>query len=231
MKKSFIEVSAFLIFILFSCEKADNYLAPDGGIYGTIYDAETNEPVPLPVQGANGVIINLFEQNTSATKSIDFYAKYDGTYKNSQVFDGEYKVVINGPFVEVPEKKIIINGQTEANFTAIPYSRIDASSTVSGQIVTVTYKVSTTSSDFKVNEVYGYWNFAPGIDNNTNNYASKITKTNNITDGIIVFDLGNNAIFQSNLYKIKSNGNKVYFRIGAKTNGVINYSKIIEVTL
>jgi hypothetical protein len=229
MKKSIVKIFTLLILVLTSCDNEDNYPAPNGGIYGTIYDAETNEPVPLPVQGPSGVIINLFEQNTSATKSIDFYAKHDGTYKNSQVFNGEYKVVVNGPFVQIPEKTVFIKGQTEANFTVIPYSRIDASAVVSGQVVTVTYKVSPSNPDFNVGEVYGYWNFAPGIDNSTNNYAGKIIVKN--TAGTIVFDLENDEMFRSNFYKIKNNGNRLYFRIGAKSQGVINYSKTIEVTL
>ena len=29
----------------------DNYESPNGGIKGQILDAETNEPIPLPVQG------------------------------------------------------------------------------------------------------------------------------------------------------------------------------------
>ena len=42
----------------------DNYESPNGGIKGQILDAETNEPIPLPVQGSTGVIINMFEHNT-----------------------------------------------------------------------------------------------------------------------------------------------------------------------
>ena len=32
-------------------------------------------------------------------------------------------------------------------------------------------------------------------------------------------------------YKIQVNGNRVYFRIGAKTNGYVNYSEVMEVTI
>ena len=57
-----------------SCvNELDNYDEPNGGISGTIVDAETGEAVPLPVQGSTGVIIKMMEQNTGATKSVDFY--------------------------------------------------------------------------------------------------------------------------------------------------------------
>ena len=72
----------------------DNYESPNGGIKGQILDAETNEPIPLPVQGSTGVIINMFEQNTDATQSVDFYAKMDGSYENAKLFNCDYKIVV-----------------------------------------------------------------------------------------------------------------------------------------
>jgi hypothetical protein len=229
-----IKISAFMLFALLTlalsgCKDLDNYDAPAGGLHGTIMDASTNEPIPLPVQGSSGVIINLFEQNTSATKSIDFYAKDNGTYENSQVFNGEYRVVVNGPFVQVAENTVVVKGQTELNFTAVPYSRIEATAVAAGKSVTVTYKVTPSSPEFKTTEVYGYWNFAPGIDNSGSNYAEKLTSAN--VTGTMVFNMENSSVFKSNLYKITNNGNKVYFRIGAKTNGIVNYSKTILLTL
>lgn len=228
-KKSVFGLFAILTLVMFGCEDLDNYDAPDGGIYGTILDASTNQPVPLPVQGSSGVIINLVEQNTSATKSIDFYAKHDGTYANSQIFSGDYQVVVNGPFTEVAEQTISISGQTQINFSVTPFARIEASASASGKTITVSYDVTATSPDFNVSEVYGYWNFAPGVDNSGNNHAEKVTVSE--TAGTIVFDLANSTAFQSNEFKISDNGNKVYFRIGAKTEGVINYSETVELTL
>ncbi|MEL7588839.1 MAG: DUF3823 domain-containing protein [Prolixibacteraceae bacterium] len=228
LKKSALLAVAGLALTLAGCNELDNYDAPSGGIHGSILDAATNEQVPLPVQGSSGVIINMFEQSSSATKSIDFYAKENGTYENSQVFNGDYKVVVNGPFVQVAENTVTIKGRTELNFTVVPYSRIKATASASGKSITITYNVTATSPDFTISEVYGYWNFAPGIDNSGNNYAEKVTSK--FTSGTWVFDLENSSVFKSNLYKIAGNGNKVYFRIGAKTNGIINYSHTIEIT-
>lgn len=220
---------AFFAIVLSGCKELDNYDAPGGGIHGTILDASTNEPIPLPVQGPSGLIINLFELNTKATKSIDFYARENGTYENSQVFNGEYRVVINGPFVQATENTVVIKGQTQLDFSAVPYSRITANATASGKLVTVTYNVTPSSPDYKTTEVYGFWNFAPGVDNTGSNYAEKQTSAN--VAGTLTFNLESSAVFKSNSYKIANNGNKVYFRIGAKTNGVVNYSKTVEIVL
>ena len=228
MKKISLLIMAVCSLCFSSClSDLDNYDAPNGGIKGRILDAETNEPVPLPVQGSTGVIINMFEQNTNATKSIDFYAKMDGTYENSQLFNCEYRIVVNGPFVTKSEEFVTVKGQTAFDIKATPYARISASAQVSGKKVTLTYKVIPTNPAFNVSEVYGYWNFAPGVDNGNANQAGK--QTMKTTEGTIAFDLENDKTFKDNLYKINANGNKIYVRIGAKTENVINYSTIIEV--
>ena len=204
----------------------DNYESPNGGIKGQILDAETNEPIPLPVQGSTGVIINMFEQNTDATQSVDFYAKTDGSYENTKLFNCDYKFVVNGPFVSPCEEFVTVKGQTTLNLKATPYARINASARVEGKTITITYKVNPTNSNFKVSEVYGYWNFAPGVDNGNANQAGKQTVKEQ--EGTIVFDLENDKNYQDNLYKIKGNGNKIYVRVGAKTESAVNYSIIIE---
>ncbi len=230
MKKIYLFLASACLLGLTSClNDLDNYDAPNGGIKGTIYDAETNEPIPLPVQGSTGVIINMFEQNTNATKSVDFYAKMDGTYENSKMFNCDYKIVVNGPFVSACEGAITVKGQTTFDIKATPFARISATAQASSKTITVSYKVTPTNSSYNVSEVYGYWNFAPGVDNGAANYAGKQTVKD--TEGTMTFDLTNNSTFNSNIYKINSNENKIYIRVAAKTEGVINYSNIVAVTI
>ena len=50
-----IGLTALFACFVAACENdIDNYDAPNGGVYGTIYDKETNEPVPMPVPGSSG---------------------------------------------------------------------------------------------------------------------------------------------------------------------------------
>lgn len=230
MKKISVLLMAACSFLLTGClNDLDNYDAPNGGIKGQILDAETNAPIPLPVQGSTGVIINMFEQNTGATKSVDFYAKYDGSYENAQMFNCDYRIVVNGPFVSPCEEIVTVKGMTTVDLKAIPYARIDATASVSGKTVTIAYKVVPTNSSYTVAEVYGYWNFAPGVDNGGANQAGKVTVKE--AEGTITFDLANNATYKSNLNKIQANGNKIYLRIGAKTENAINYSTVQTVVV
>ncbi len=228
MKKiALLFISICTIFFAGCENELDNYDGPNAGIKGRILDAQTNEPIPLPVQGPTGVIINLFEQDTNASKSVDFYAKMDGSYEHSQIFSCNYKVVVKGPFVGACEEIVNVKGQTTHDFKATPYARITAEATVNGKVVTIKYKVTPSYNNFNISEVYGFWNFAPGVDNGSSNNAGKITKTE--TEGTMVFDLTTNSNYTSNIHKISSNNNKIYVRIGAKTEGVVNYSKIVEV--
>ena len=179
----------------------DNYESPNGGIKGQILDAETNEPIPLPVQGSTGVIINMFEQNTDATQSVDFYAKMDGSYENAKLFNCDYKIVVNGPFVSPCEEFVTIKGQTTLDLKATPYARINASAQVTGKKITITYKVNPTSSNFNVSEVTVTWNFAPGVDNGNANQAGKQTVKEQ--EGTIVFDLENDKPIKTICTKYK----------------------------
>ncbi len=214
-----------------SCtNEIDNYDAPAGGIKGTVYDAATNEPIPLPTQGDGGVLVNLFEQHTGATRSVDFRAKQDGTYENSQLFDGEYKIVVNGPFVDKCEGAVTVQGQTTCDLKATPYSRIDIQAAVdAANRIRITYSAVPSNPSFTVSEVSLMWNFAPGVDVNSSNYAAKATAGS--SSGTYTFDLAADKNFNDNLYKIVSNGKKIYVRAAAEVKGNINYSNVVELQI
>jgi hypothetical protein len=212
-----------------SINELDNYDAPNGGIYGTIIDKETGNPVPLPVQGSTGLMISIMEQGTDATKPVDFYAQFDGTYKNSKVFNCAYEVSINnGAFVEPVKVITAVNGQTQCDIQVIPLSRVEATASVSGKTVTVNYTI-TPAAGKTVSDVYGYWNFAPGVDDGTANKAGSLS-SKNIT-GTFTFDLANDTQYKNNLHKIQANGNRIYLRVGSKVDDRINYSTISTVTV
>lgn len=217
-------------FVFVACNDVDNYDLPTGGIKGTIYDEQTNEPIPLAVPGSTGVMINLMEQSETATKSIDIYAKQDGTYEHAQMFNADYLVTVKGPFVNKCEGLTTVKGQTTFDLKALPYSRISITASVSGtNQISIQYKVSPTSPSYTVSEITGLWNFAPGVDVGTANLAGKTTVKGN--EGTIVFDLSKDKTFLDNLHKIQSNGNKIYLRVAAKINNAVNYSTVATVTI
>ena len=71
MKKISIYISLLCALLVTGCQnELDNYDAPNGGIKGRILDAQTNEPIPLPVQGSTGVITVSYTHLTLPTKRI-----------------------------------------------------------------------------------------------------------------------------------------------------------------
>ena len=98
-----------------SCEK-DNYDAPNGGLYGVIIEQQTGKPVPLPVEGSTGTIIRIMEIGTKATQPVGFYAKQDGSYANTKVFNSDNSVTATGPFQTVGEYTTTVKGQTKLVF-------------------------------------------------------------------------------------------------------------------
>ena len=143
-----IGLTALFACFVAACENdIDNYDAPNGGVYGTIYDKETNEPVPMPVPGSSGVMMSLYEQNTGATASVDFRARQDGTFEHTKVFNGSYRIQAkDGPFVGVCEGYVTVNGQTQVDLYTIPFSRISLDVAVSADNkLTLTYDAKTSN--------------------------------------------------------------------------------------
>lgn len=234
MKKT-IKILSIIIFtcmFITSCDNnIDNYKAPNGGIYGTIYDKVTGEPIPLPVQGSSGVMVSLSELNTNATASVDFRAKVDGTFTNTKVFNGDYYVKVAGPFVGICDGYATIDGQTQSDLYAIPLGRASIEASVSSDNkITINYTAEKSDPSLSLTDVSLMWNYAPGVDVNSANYATKISM-GTTTSGTYVFDLPNNTQFVENNYKIKSNNNKVYVRASVTVNGKTNYSTILELQI
>lgn len=238
--RKFINISFLIISVLFvvSCESdIDNYGAASGGIYGTIYDKETNEPIPLPVQGSGGIQINMYEKNTEATASIDFRAKLDGTYVNTKIFEGDYRVQAIGPFAGVCEGYVTVKGQTQLDLYTVPFSRITIDAKVStDNKITVDYDVTKTGdATHSITDISVIWNYAPGVDANSANYAS-IIPIGTSDNGTYVLDLMNDTQFIENHYKIVSNKNRIYVRVSATitvqrgsavVTSAVNYSKVL----
>lgn len=227
MKNLFYLLS--FIFVFSSCEnEIDNMEAPNGGLHGTVYDIDTDQPIPLPVEGSGGVLVSLFEIGTGAAASIDFRANADGSYTNNRVFNGYYRVVVDGPFIGVCEGYTTVDGHTQFDLKATPFSRIAASATISDRNdVEISFKVDKADESFSLTNVSVMWNYTPRVDENNSNYVAKISK-GGVGEGTHIFALANSKDFVENFYKIKANGNKIYVRVSATVNGIVNYSETIE---
>ena len=215
-----IGLTALFACFVAACENdIDNYDAPNGGVYGTIYDKETNEP---------------YEQNTGATASVDFRARQDGTFEHTKVFNGSYRIQAkDGPFVGVCEGYVTVNGQTQVDLYTIPFSRISLDVAVSADNkLTLTYDAKTSNETLQLTDVSVIWNYAPGVDVNNANHAT-LSSLGTKASGTHVIDLMSDTEFIENHYKIVSNKNRVYVRVAAtvtaESKSYVNYSRVVEV--
>lgn len=234
---------------LLSCQD-DNYDEPNSGIKGRFIDAETSEIVPMPVQGDNGVRLRLYEKDrfhsTGSDHSelpVSFYAKIDGTYENSWMFNADYLLTfeqINFYPVDTIEVSLQRGSITEKDILVTPYARISIVKAVfENKQLNVTYKISRSKSDNKIENTFLVWHISPYVDKVTGNFMDmntvdcKITDDNQLLNTELTqsIDLTNNENFnkEDNKAIILGNGSQVFIRIGVTTDGKVNYSTVIPV--
>lgn len=217
----------FLVWIVCSCSEIDNYDFPDAGITGTVTDNVTH--LGIQSEQPNGYKIRLIESGYNNVVPQDFWGKADGTFKNTQLFAGEYKVTpIEGPFLTPDAQTVTINGLTTVNFTVTPFMTITASTP---QVVSKNVVVKYTLS--KPSQVSGNivlcgtaWAKVPGVSVAVN-------------EGMVVHDLSGKSYqdiaatqFSDVLENLPSG--TLYVRVGGRTNnasGKYNYSNVFTVVI
>lgn len=222
----------FLMVLIFvsSCE-IDNYDAPNGELYGTFIDVETNEPVQSEI--VQGTVIQLIELGwaenpTNITQTL--LVQNDGTYRNSMIFEGEYRIsAVQGNFQPVtPIETFEIKGSTKLDFSVTPFLRIkDASVVKNGNMVTATFKIEKTTADNVARiGLYAHPNVAVGV-NTSLVRAESSTDLN--SDPNITYTLQINLNNQNFIA-----GRSYYFRIGALSSVAgarFNYAPAIKITI
>lgn len=144
--------------LMTSCSlfEIDNYDAPSETLYGKVVDVKTGEPV-LTDQGSEGIRVRLIETSWEGNVTPqDFNCRPDGTFQNTRLFEADYNVRVDGPFVPIVledaagtiikdnSKNLHVKGRTEANFEVQPFLKVEfvGSPTVSAGKVTARVKVT-----------------------------------------------------------------------------------------
>ncbi|MEJ5055979.1 DUF3823 domain-containing protein [Sphingobacterium sp. MYb382] len=143
MKKiSTLSLLLFTILLLaVGCSK-DNYTAPKASLSGNIIRAEDDALVPQ--QTINGGLLQLFQTDLNENPtSINSAFHSDGSYENAMLFDGNYKLVVNGPFFYDDTLRVDVRGATQLDIKVRPYLTLSAEiTTVTASSATVTVGVA-----------------------------------------------------------------------------------------
>jgi hypothetical protein len=176
-----------------ACSKVDNYAAPDQTIQGRIIDAATGKNVLGEVSGENGTgtRIELRELSWSDNPTPQYLAtRQDGTYINTKIFAGNYKISADGAFVPLvqtgpnPVDKSqnvdIKGGVTTVDFTVEPFLRLEwVGEPVLNSDGTVSVKVivtrGTTDANYQLNvtDINLYINPYPYVGANANSFDAR----------------------------------------------------------
>lgn len=227
IKLAQISVFLFVLMGMVSCQK-DNYEAPASTFKGKVLDKVTGELVPQ--QTINGGALRLFQTDiTENSEAITSYFRSEGTFENKLLFDGNYKVVADGPFFYDDTLKIKINQFAAQDIIVRPYLYVTAE-LVSKTETSVKVKVTTTFGPGNTKQKIARVGVVAGLTNSLDiNFFSAREQTNTeaIADQVV---LGSEYIYELKNLKPKST---YYIRGAARTinaGSYFNYAPMLTVT-
>ena len=105
-----------------SCIKKDNYPGPNASLQGNIFqDGTSSKNMVQTCTGNFSIRLEQLDWSSTPTPQ-DIPVKYDGTYQNTELFSGHYRVSIKGgAFWPVAPQEIDIRQGTTLDFQLTPY--------------------------------------------------------------------------------------------------------------
>jgi hypothetical protein len=120
-----ILLTAGMLIAAASCVKKDNFDAPEASLEGNLVDQGSKNNIQTAM---GNVTIRLEQLSWSATPAPqDIPVKMDGSFKNSKLFKGHYRVSIKGgAFWAVPPAEIDIDKGSKYDFNLTPYLYVNS---------------------------------------------------------------------------------------------------------
>jgi hypothetical protein len=105
-----------------SCIKKDNYPGPNASLQGNLFlDGSSSKDNVQTCTGNFSIRLEQLDWSSTPTPQ-DIPVKYDGTYQNTKLFSGHYRVSIKGgAFWPVAPQEIDIRQGTKLDFQLTPY--------------------------------------------------------------------------------------------------------------
>ncbi|MCE7060735.1 DUF3823 domain-containing protein [Dyadobacter sp. CY343] len=218
----------FLLLLLTGCS-IDNYPAPDAQLFGTILDAETNEPVEQDI--IRGSAIEYIEHGyESQTKQLMIF-KNDGSYRNNLVFSNTYSIApVRGNFVPVTPQDVQVNGATQLDLKVQPYIRVkDVKIEKVGTKVVASFKLQQTVIN-NVRKIGLYAHPEPTVGEPMRTALAE-QEINAASDPNKTYRIELDQAANSNVLKT---GSQYFFRVGAiidAPESKFNYAKAVRLAL
>ena len=251
MKKIINNITFFVASILiFSACETDNYDGPDAHISGRILDHNGN--LFNTEQGSSNMRIKMEElswaKGDTSIAIIPTYlnVKIDGTYNNTKIFKGQYRMTpIEGAFYPYDEEGEIVDikGSVKKDFVVTPYLEVEwvrePQLTDDNRITaSIIFNYNTPPSDTitrpTATEVRLFISSTQYVGNN--NYYSDIIAAGMANAGIITLNAINNGggreISLRTSRSVKYTDTRYYVRVGVRCNDQYqkySYTSIIPI--
>lgn len=220
-----------LVSTLFTSCELDNLDGPNAGLFGRVLDEDSGELVEQDI--IRGGELQIWEQGIPNVTPQTLNYKVDGTYKDSKLFAGTYKVIpLRTNFNPIDTIVVNIQGQTELDIMVRPYIRIlNPSITKTGNVVTATFSLEQTLFG-NVSKIGLY----AGADANVGEPIRLVKAEQNINASVFplnpqqTYTISIDADTEQDLQV----GSLYYFRIGAlydAPNARFNYATAVAVQL
>lgn len=229
IKNTYLVTLAITI-LLSACEK-DNYTKPNASLHGKIIDANTGDIVPGSNSKGQYGRLFLYQLDYGSSNPNPIVSEFnsDGTYQNSNIFTGKYKVVPTaGPWDYTDTIITDVNGNTEKDIKLKPWltSTITVGE-ITANSITVTFTIKNNfpaSSSNKTARAGAIIDVNSGL--NINDYLQRnIVNVESMDNGAIdakTFTYTFTGLASNTTYYIKAGGRRT-------SPTYYNYSPVITV--
>lgn len=237
MKRTYIYTTIFCmgLALLSACTKNDNYEEPAETLTGRVIDNSTGQPIQTE---SAGIRLRLEEQSWNNGQGVIpqyFNVKPDGTFNNSRLFKGKYKVYpMDGAFVPLVttttpvidnSKTVDISGVTSLEFNVDPFLKVEwVGEPVVNPDKTITVQckftrgTTNTAYQFNVTDVFLYVS--------TTDFVSNASYDNRFSNQVKYNGADGNALLGQTISITTKgtlgNSRTYYVRVGARTADNVN---------
>ena len=214
---------------IFAGCRVDTYDLPSATLTGKLVLSDGS---PLVTEQPNGFRIKLNEivDGKVSEQSQYFWGKADGTFNNTKIFSGDYRVQpVEGAFFPVDPVEVRISGTTELEFEVTPYLIIVADISAVGHDLVARYRVRKSNGAGKITTarlIVSKWN--PNVGMNRTD-AEKVTDLSEVDDALIT-----STTYTDMILDYLEDGVTYYARVAvlsANTSGRYNLSAVTKIEM
>lgn len=227
MRKIILLAVALCGLIGFQSCGLDNYNEPSASLTGALVDSETNENVPCQYQNGSRIRIYEFYNNNWSKQPNDFYTRQDGTFTNTAVFPGKYRIEAEGAFETPAPVEMEIANTAALQLKVVPFLRVAGTATADGTSIKMTATVKRSASTRAIKAIEFYAGLTPYVDKSTHN-KKVVLDISGMTEQQIL-----TSALQGTIEGLQK-GKTYYCRVGVlgeNAGNFYNYSTITEVKI